>query len=134
MRSKHNSYEKEILLPLKILSIMYGIYVIVNLSLPIYRPLSFGVTSIFSYISIVSVGIGVIGAHGYFGQPSPLLPCLLVRLVQFVITFLKPIGSKKLILVSFLLLLILDIVINIYILNDRSTYEYIEVEEESWEE
>lgn len=128
MGRKYNVYEKEILLPLKISKIMFVIYVALNLALPLYTDGAKGYQSIYSYLYCFFMLLGVLGMHGYFKPIAPLLPMMIVRIIQFALAYIyKP----PMIIPLAIIFALVDIGVNIFFMTDRAIYEQI-TEKEEW--
>lgn len=126
---ERTSYDLKCLRPLKIMRMIFVVYVLVNLFLPLYSGYRLGVTKIYSFLSIASVGFCLLCAHGYFKQRVPLLPLTIIRLLQFFFTYIRD-SEYKLNLLMFLIIIIFDIIITTDMMADRAKYEYIEIPEE----
>lgn len=125
-KRKLSSYDKEILAPLKIMKWMLGIYIAVNLFVPLYSPMRIGAVRFYNYLNIIFMIIGVVGAHGIFKQRVPALPVTLVRFVQFMLVFVK---AKELLLIPFIGLVAYDLLFIFYLMADRAKFCYEESEE-----
>lgn len=126
-KKKYTVYEKEILLPLKISKILLVIYVLLNLAIPFYIDGSKGFQHVYSYLYCILMLLGVLGMHGWIKPIAPLLPMILIRIIQFCLAYVyKP----PMIFPIAIIFLLVDVGVNIFFMSDRAIYEQIEESEE----
>ena len=72
-KRKLSSYDKEILAPLKIMKWMLGIYIAVNLFVPLYSPMRIGAVRFYNYLNIIF--------HFIFQQILKLINSFNIRII-----------------------------------------------------
>lgn len=120
-----SSYDREILKPLKVIKVLFILYCLINLFLPTYAGYTLGYKGLYSYLSIIFVGVGVMGMHGYFNQVIPLPLILGVRVIQFLLRYLLK-NDNQINIYIFIVLCLADVAICAYLFIDRFNYEYVE--------
>lgn len=123
-KNKLSYYDRQMRSPLHICLFLYIGYVIWSLLVPLYDGWVLGYTSGFNYLAILVSGIGVYAMHGHFNQTVPLPVLLILRSVQFIVRFLLD-TSYKLNLISFISLVICEVILAILEMIDRVTFVYI---------
>lgn len=113
---------------LKVITFLFIIQALLNLFFPLYKSGRLGFHSIINLVCIVLVGFGTYCAYGHFNQMVPMWPIMICRLVQFVLKVLRH-TDDNIFVVSFILLIIIDFTCCMFLLADRSEFEYIEVKE-----
>lgn len=122
-----SSYDKEIMMPLKIMKGLLIFYILFNMFLPTYSSGQLGCSKLYCYISILVMSLGVYAAHGHLGQIVPLLPLCVIKFIQFILEFIY---FKRLNIISFILLLFIDFMFCVYLMIDRGSFEYISESED----
>lgn len=121
-----SSYDKYILSNLKFLKICYALYVLCQLLIPVGSSdgsIILGFSKVYSYILIIFMGIGILGAHGYMTMKVPVISVILIRVVEFIL------NRNVVSILMFIILIGIDIFLIFSLFNFRERFEYIEEEE-----
>lgn len=132
MAGKIDRYKQKILLPLHIMKGIFIAIVLMNLFLPTTR-LDTAAVSVLAGLGLKLLLVlctamiiifhfwGLLNGLGYFNQSVPMVPIIIIRAVE---SFL--LGANGAVnWVPFGITLFLDLVFLIYLLKDKSSYEYI---------
>lgn len=128
MKNNLTVYEREVRSNLLTIKVLFVIYVLLNLFLPLYKDNSLAYHSIISYLAIIIAGIGCWAMFGHLNQWVPLFPLILLRIAEFIFKFIKPIGPP-IYLFTLIILVIFDIMICAYMMIDRAQYYYVREDE-----
>lgn len=113
---------KAIMLRLTIMKSLFTVLSIFNLFLPLFVPMSMGISSLFQWMIIGIHFIGLLNGLGYFNQWIPLLPWFFTRFVQ--VLYYVFISSKDLSWLIFGILVFIDIVFIFILLITKSRYKF----------
>lgn len=121
------AYENLIRQPLQLLRICFVVYSAFIFLTPVYKGGGIGIDSISSFICWVVVLGSLLSCHGMLFDFTAMFPVVVLRSVFFIYAFFFK--WEELNLITFLILMVVEIVINMLILSDKDNYEYVKEEE-----
>lgn len=120
-------WEDYIRAPLKLLKIAFCFYSIVCFLVPIYSGFSIGMNSFISFVCWVVMLSGCLSCHGRLFDFLPLTFIVGVRTLQVCFHIFIQHGQMNWITTA--IVFIVEFVVNMLYMNDKSTYTYIKEEE-----
>lgn len=122
-------WEDSILLPLKIMKVCLGVYLVIILLLPIYKGSGLFIDSLFSFICAVVLILGYLSRCGRVLPFNTMFVVALIRGLNFLadVFFLK---NSSLNLVVWVFIVLLELGISFFYLLDSSKYECVKELEE----
>lgn len=122
-----SEWEDYIRKPLKVLKIVFGIYSLVAFLLPVYKGDSIGMHSFASFVCWVIMLCGCLSCHGRLFDFLPLTSICGIRTLQICFHIFIRHGSFNLLTTG--IVLVVELILNLLYLTDKSSYTYIKEEE-----
>lgn len=120
-------YEDAIKFPLTIIKIMCSVYALVAIVVPIFKGSGLFMDSFISFICMLLVVGGGISCHGRLFDFTSMIPVTGIRALQFVYYLFYQRDAMN--FITFTIIVLLEIIINVYCLVDKSIYSYVKEEE-----
>lgn len=116
-----NRYERNLMVNITIMKILYVLTLFINLLIPIKRSTFFYV-SLFQIIIVIIWFFGLLGGMGFFDQRTPILPIGVVRLIEIIYYGVIRTGFINWIALG--IYIIFDIIYIAFLFFDKANYEY----------
>jgi hypothetical protein len=128
-KSKYNKYEKSLMFNVELMKIIFYVLAALNLLLPLFQPISLGITSAFQWFIIAAHAYGLAHGLGVFeGQKTPIIQVGLLRIVE--VAWYRYISGSHINWLIFVVLLFVDVLFVAVLLLDKNTYAYEKVSKE----
>lgn len=117
--------------PLLILRIAFAIYSVLIFLVPIYNGSDWGIDSKLNFICWLIMGACCLSCHGRFVDFLALFPVITLRTIFIIYSIFMNKGAVNYIFLA--IIMVVEFVLNILYMSDKSTYTYIIEEEKHYE-
>lgn len=117
-----NRYEKNLMVNITIMKVLYVVTLFINLLVPVKRNTIFYV-SVFQIVVVIVWFFGLLGGMGFFDQRTPILPIGIIRFIEII--YYGVIRAGFISWISIGVYIIFDIIFVAFLFFDKANYEYV---------